>query len=66
MTGPMRALNPDTSPRIVALGGGHGLYATLSAARLEEADRTTRVRELERQLDILRQVIDNSEKLTAR
>ena len=33
MTGPMRALNPDTSPRIVALGGGHGLYATLSAAR---------------------------------
>lgn len=42
------------------------LQAALSAARLEEADRTTRVRELERQLDILRQVIDNSEKLTAR
>lgn len=24
---------PESSPRIVALGGGHGLYATLSAAR---------------------------------
>lgn len=42
------------------------LQATLSAARLEEADRSTRARELERQLDILRQVIGNSEKLTAR
>ncbi len=42
------------------------LQATLSAARLEEADRTTRVRELERQLNILQQVVDNSEKLTAR
>ncbi len=42
------------------------LQATLSAARLAEADRNTRVGELERQLNILRQVHDNSEKLIAR
>lgn len=40
------------------------LQATLAAARLEETERNTRVRELERQIDILRQVIDNAEKLT--
>ncbi len=33
MTGPIRAVSPESSARIVALGGGHGLYATLSAAR---------------------------------
>lgn len=33
MTGPTRVVNPETSARIAALGGGHGLYATLSAAR---------------------------------
>jgi len=41
------------------------LQATLAAARLEETERNTRVRELERQINILRQVIDNAEKLTA-
>lgn len=41
------------------------LQATIAAARLEEAERLTRIRELERQLNILRQVIDNTEKLTA-
>ena len=40
------------------------LQATLTAARLEENERNQRVKELERQADILRQVIDNSEKLT--
>lgn len=41
------------------------LQATLAAARLEETERNNRVRELERQINILRQVIDNAEKLTA-
>lgn len=40
------------------------LQATLTAARLEENERNQRVKELERQADILRQVIDNAEKLT--
>ncbi|WP_197382825.1 dynamin family protein [Mycolicibacterium mengxianglii] len=43
------------------------LHAAMAAARLEETERNTRVRELERQLNILRQVTDNVEKLrTAR
>jgi replication fork clamp-binding protein CrfC len=41
------------------------LQATLAAARLEETERTNRTRELERQANILRQVIDTAEKLTA-
>lgn len=40
------------------------LQATLTAARLEENERNQRVKELERQVEILRQVIDNAEKLT--
>ena len=39
------------------------LQAAVSAARLEETERNTRVRELERQLDILTQVRDNVTKL---
>ena len=39
------------------------LQATLAAAQLEETERNNRIRELERQLNILRQVIDNAEKL---
>lgn len=39
------------------------LQATLAAARVEETERANRVRELERQANILRQVIDNAEKL---
>ena len=39
------------------------LQATLSAAQLEESERTTRVRELERQLNILTQVLDHAVKL---
>ncbi|WP_199255173.1 dynamin family protein [Mycolicibacterium mengxianglii] len=39
------------------------LHAAMAAARLEETERNTRVRELERQLNILRQVTDNVEKL---
>jgi replication fork clamp-binding protein CrfC len=42
------------------------LQATLAAARLEEAERANRIRELERQSNILRQVIDNAEKLSRR
>jgi len=41
------------------------LQSTISAARLEEAERNDRVRELERQLNILGQVVDNAEKLSA-
>ena len=41
------------------------LQAAVTAARLEETERNTRVRELERQLDILSQVTDNVEKLRA-
>lgn len=32
-TSPITGPNPEATTRIVALGGGHGLYATLSAAR---------------------------------
>jgi replication fork clamp-binding protein CrfC len=42
------------------------LQATLTAARMAETDRNNRVRELERQQNILRQVIDNAETMTAR
>jgi len=42
------------------------LQATLAAARLEETERADRVRELERQANILRQVIENAEKLGPR
>lgn len=35
------------------------LQATLAAAKLEETERTARVKELDRQLNILRQVIDH-------
>ncbi|MFN8227310.1 MAG: dynamin-like GTPase family protein [Mycobacterium sp.] len=41
------------------------LQAAVAAARLEETERNTRVRELERQLDILTQVRDNVVKLNA-
>jgi replication fork clamp-binding protein CrfC len=40
------------------------LQATLTAAHVEETERQNRVRELERQLNILNQVIDNVDKLT--
>jgi replication fork clamp-binding protein CrfC len=39
------------------------LQATVAAARMEETERNTRVRELERQLNILTQVVDNVDKL---
>jgi len=39
------------------------LQATLAAAKLEENDRNSRVKELERQLKILRQVVDHVETL---
>jgi polyhydroxyalkanoate synthesis regulator phasin len=39
------------------------LQSTIAAARLEETGRNNRIAELERQLNILRQVIDNAEKL---
>ncbi|OCB33927.1 Isoniazid-inducible protein iniA [Mycobacterium malmoense] len=39
------------------------LQATIAAARLEEAERDARIRELERQLNILTQVTDNVDKL---
>ena len=42
------------------------LQATLAAARLEETGRNNRVRELERQINILDQVIDNADKLGTR
>lgn len=41
------------------------LQSTIAAARLEESERLNRIRELERQLNILGQVIDNAEKLSA-
>jgi replication fork clamp-binding protein CrfC len=41
------------------------LQATLTAARVEETERANRVRELERQANILRQVIENADKLSA-
>jgi replication fork clamp-binding protein CrfC len=39
------------------------LQATLAAAKLEENERNNRVRELERQLNILRQVVEHAERL---
>lgn len=39
------------------------LQATLAAVKMEEAERNTRVKELERQLNILRQVLDHADKL---
>ena len=39
------------------------LQATISAARMEENERNTRIRELERQLNILRQVTEHAVKL---
>ncbi len=39
------------------------LQNTLSAARMEETERNTRIQELQRQLNILNQVTDNVEKL---
>jgi replication fork clamp-binding protein CrfC len=39
------------------------LQATIAAARLEETERNDRIRELERQLNILRQVSDHAVKL---
>jgi replication fork clamp-binding protein CrfC len=41
------------------------LQATLAAAKLQENERNTRIRELERQLNILNQVTDHAEKLAA-
>jgi polyhydroxyalkanoate synthesis regulator phasin len=41
------------------------LQATIAAARMEENERNTRIRELERQLNILKQVIDNAIKLSS-
>ena len=40
------------------------LQATLAAAKLEESERNTRIRELERQLNILNQVTDHAVKLS--
>jgi hypothetical protein len=40
------------------------LQATLAAAKLEENERHTRIRELERQLNILKQVTDHAVKLS--
>ncbi|MBI3225912.1 MAG: dynamin-like GTPase family protein [Mycolicibacterium cosmeticum] len=40
------------------------LQATLASAKLEENERNARVNELERELNILRQVIDNADKLS--
>jgi replication fork clamp-binding protein CrfC len=40
------------------------LQATITAAHIEETDRDNQIRELERQLNILEQVIDNVGKLT--
>ena len=39
------------------------LQATLASAKLEEVERGNRVRELERQLNILKQVTEHAEKL---
>jgi replication fork clamp-binding protein CrfC len=42
------------------------LQSTITAAHIEDVDRDNRIRELERQLDILNQVTDNVDKLTPR
>jgi replication fork clamp-binding protein CrfC len=39
------------------------LQATIASAQLEENERNTRIRELERQLNILKQVTDHAVKL---
>ena len=39
------------------------LQATIASAKLEENERNTRIKELERQLNILRQVVDHAVKL---
>ena len=41
------------------------LQATLTAAKLEENERNARVAELERQLNILGQVIDHANRIAA-
>ncbi|MGZ5390326.1 MAG: Isoniazid-inducible protein iniA, partial [Mycobacterium sp.] len=41
------------------------LQATIASAKLEENERNTRVKELERQLNILRQVTDHADKLVS-
>lgn len=41
------------------------LQSTIAAAHLEETERNSRVRELERRLNILDQVVDHAEKLSA-
>lgn len=41
------------------------LQATLASAKMEEDERNTRIKELERQLNILKQVVDNVDKLSA-
>lgn len=41
------------------------LQATVAAAKMQEDERNTRVKELERQLNILRQVIDHADKLVS-
>ncbi|WP_084730471.1 dynamin family protein [Mycolicibacterium elephantis] len=40
------------------------LQATIASARLEETERNNRIRELERQLNILKQVLEHAAKLT--
>lgn len=42
------------------------LQSTIAAAHLEDVERDNKIRELERQLDILNQVTDNVDKLTPR
>ncbi len=42
------------------------LQSTIAAARMEETERNNRIHELERQANILTQVIDNAEKLSPR
>ncbi|MDZ7884121.1 MAG: dynamin-like GTPase family protein [Mycobacterium sp.] len=41
------------------------LQATLASAKMEEDQRNTRIKELERQLKVLKQVVDNVDKLVA-
>ncbi|MGB5112499.1 MAG: dynamin-like GTPase family protein [Mycobacterium sp.] len=41
------------------------LQATVASAKMEEDERNTRIRELERQLNILKQVVENVDKLLA-
>ena len=39
------------------------LQATIAAAKLQESERNARTKELQRQLNILRQVVEHAEKL---